>query len=118
MGAYLPHGCDTQPERWVLKLKAAYEAGYYKTEAAPDEQSGFPWQNKTCQDCAFWSNNRCQLYSQYRGPATDTCTCLDSGNQSGAQRMPRDHSSHGLRRWWEWLKGARYVDGRRSWALT
>jgi hypothetical protein len=34
MGGQPHHGCDTQPERWVLKLKAAYEVGYYKTEEA------------------------------------------------------------------------------------
>jgi hypothetical protein len=105
MGDLPHHGCDRQPERWILKLKAAYEAGYYKTEAAPDEQTGFPWQNKTCQDCAFWSNNRCWVHSESHSPAADICTCFDPGNQSGAQRMSGDHSSHGFRRWWEWLKG-------------
>jgi hypothetical protein len=37
--------CDAPPEPWVLKVKAAYEAGYYKTEVAPGEQTPIPWQD-------------------------------------------------------------------------
>jgi hypothetical protein len=105
MGAYLHHGCDTQPEPWVLKLRAAYEAGYYKTEAAPDEQTGFPWQNEACQDCTVWCSNRCRVYSDYRRATADACTCFDPGNHSEAQPMLHGHSCHGFRRWWQWLTG-------------
>src|SRR5947209_6480653 len=53
-------------EPWVDRLKQAYFAGYYQTEAAEDRQSRFPWQNKTCKDCPFWSSGICQVFAEYR----------------------------------------------------
>ena len=35
-------------EKWMQNLKAAYDAGYYRTEADLGEQLNFPWQNKCC----------------------------------------------------------------------
>lgn len=43
-------------DAWVYCLKKAYDAGYYRTEPAVDEQTPFPWQNKFCRDCPFWSD--------------------------------------------------------------
>jgi hypothetical protein len=40
-------------DRWLINLKTAYDAGYYRTEADLEHQSGFPWQNKRCRDCPF-----------------------------------------------------------------
>jgi hypothetical protein len=32
------------PDEWIKRLKAAYDAGYYKTEACEEQQVSFPWQ--------------------------------------------------------------------------
>jgi hypothetical protein len=32
------------PEPWMIRLKEAVDAGYYKTEADKELQESFPWQ--------------------------------------------------------------------------
>ena len=54
-------------EAWMARLKAAYDAGYYRTEAAEGEQTRFPWQDRTCGDCPFWSRNTCLVREARRG---------------------------------------------------
>jgi hypothetical protein len=39
-----------QPEPWMVRLKEAYDAGYYKTEVDRELQESFPWQNHTPRD--------------------------------------------------------------------
>jgi len=34
------------PDDWIKRLKAAYDAGYYKTEASEGKQVRFPWQTR------------------------------------------------------------------------
>jgi hypothetical protein len=41
-------------DTWLLRLKAAYEAGYYKTEAPVDEQIALPWSTQTDKRCTSW----------------------------------------------------------------
>ncbi len=87
----------------VYRLKEAYEAGYYKTEPEPNEQTPFPWQNKTCKDCPFWVNSICQMFTEYRGPQAHICTYFDNWNQQQAQTIIQERQSQAMRRWWEWF---------------
>jgi hypothetical protein len=91
-------------EPWVQRLKAAYESGFYQTEAAEGTQSGFPWQNKTCKDCPFWSNSICQVFAEYRGPRTHTCSYFDPWHREAAERVIKERQWRGFRQWWSWFK--------------
>jgi hypothetical protein len=64
-------------EVWLQGLKAAYEAGYYKTESAVGEQTPFPWQGKRCQDCPFWAHNTCRVFGERRSGLAHTCRQFD-----------------------------------------
>jgi hypothetical protein len=88
-------------DAWVARLKAAYDAGYYKTEAAEGAQTPFPWQNKTCKDCPFWANSICQVFAEYRSSTAHTCSYFDPWNHDQAQTIMRERQSQGFRRWWE-----------------
>lgn len=88
---------------WMLKLKAAYDAGYYRTEIEPALQSPFPWQNKSCKDCPFWSNSICQVFAEYRSSTAHTCSHFDPWNRDAAQNIIRERQWQGFRRWWEWF---------------
>jgi hypothetical protein len=68
-------------DQWLLKLKAAYQGGYYRTEADVEYQSGFPWQSRRCDDCPFWMNDVCQV----------TLTRCFSGDVPCAYFDPLDH---------------------------
>ena len=41
-------------DTWILRLKAAYDAGYYKTEPAVDEQTLLPWPTQASRWRASW----------------------------------------------------------------
>lgn len=60
-------------EDWLVRLKRAYDAGYYRTEAAVGLQTRFPWQDKTCKDCPFWQKEICTLYRERRSALAHTC---------------------------------------------
>lgn len=90
-------------DAWVYRLKHAYDAGYYQTEPAEGGQTSFPWQNKSCQDCPFWSSNICQVFAEYRSSTTHTCSYFDPWNRDQAKMVIRDRQEHGMRRWWEWF---------------
>ena len=90
-------------ESWVQTLKAAYDAGYYRTETALGNQSSFPWQNKFCRDCPFWSNSICQVFAEYRSSTAHTCSYYDPCNRQAAQTLIHDRQLQGFKRWWEWF---------------
>lgn len=90
-------------DSWLGRLKLAYEAGYYTTETAEGYQSGFPWQNKTCKDCPFWSNSICQVLAEYRSSTAHTCSYFDPWKRSAASQIIQDRQWQGFRRWWEWF---------------
>ena len=95
-------------EAWVLRLKRAYDAGYYKTEEALGEQEPFPWQNKTCRDCPFWLDTRwCQVHAEDRGPAEHTCSYFDAPAHAAARHIIDERLRLSQRRFWEWLSGNR-----------
>ena len=71
-------------EPWMLRLKAAYDAGYYRTEAAAGEQTRFPWQDRTCGDCPFWARNTCLVREARRGAGDATCKYFDPWNYAEA----------------------------------
>jgi hypothetical protein len=83
---------DTEIAPWMLRLKAAYDAGYYRTEAAEGQQMSFPWQNKTCKDCPFWSRNVCQIYAESRGTMAHTCVYFDVVNRELGQDLLRERT--------------------------
>ena len=90
-------------DTWVQTLKAGYEAGYYRTEAAIGEQMQFPWQGKTCKDCPFWANSICQVFAEYRSSTAHTCSYFDPWNRQQAQAIIQERQWQGFRRWWEWF---------------
>jgi hypothetical protein len=90
-------------DEWINRLKAAYDAGYYTTEAADGAQTPFPWQNKSCRDCPFWANSVCQVHAEYRGPLAHTCIYFDAANRPAAQSIIQGRRPEGVRRWWEWF---------------
>jgi hypothetical protein len=85
-----------KPEDWLARLAHAYRAGYYRTEAARDQQSGFPWQNKTCSDCPFWSNRTCYVFGERRSPMAHTCSYFDCWNREAARRIVLQRLGHDL----------------------
>lgn len=74
-------------EEWMLRLKAAYEAGYYRTEAAEGQQTRFPWQDRTCGDCPFWAQNTCLVREARRGARDATCRYFDTWHHSEAESI-------------------------------
>jgi hypothetical protein len=90
-------------DTWVVNLKKAYEAGYYRTEPGEGEQTTFPWQNKTCKNCPFWSNSICQVFAEYRSSTSHTCSYFDPWNRAAAQNIIQERQWQGFRRWWEWF---------------
>jgi hypothetical protein len=78
---------STAPEPWLLRLRAAYRAGFYKTESAVGKQERFPWQGKTCGDCPFWSNNQCSVFIERRSPLAHTCCYFDRANRAAAREL-------------------------------
>jgi hypothetical protein len=84
---------------WLLNLKAACEAGYYRTESAETEQETFPWQNKLCRDCPFWINDICQVDLGRCNGYRETCAYFDPPGYSAAraeilQRLERTWGAH------------------------
>ncbi len=78
-----------EPEEWMLGLKRAYEAGYYKTEPATDEQERFPWQDKSCRDCPFWLDTEwCEVFAREQHPTVHTCSYFDDLTLEGTTPSP------------------------------
>ena len=90
-------------ESWIYRLKDAYDACYYRTDAASQAQMSFPWQNKTCADCPFWNNSVCQVHVEYRNPDAHTCAFFDPWNREAARAMMTERQWGGFRQWWEWF---------------
>ena len=90
-------------DAWVYRLRDAYDAGYYKTEQAEEAQTGFPWQNKTCRDCPFWSNSICRVFAEYRDPASHTCSHFDPWHRAAGETILVERQTQGIRKWWDWF---------------
>jgi len=90
-------------DAWLFRLKAAYDAGYYKTEPTEGAQTLFPWQNKTCRDCPFWSNGICHVLAEYRGATWHTCAYFDPWNRGEALAIVRSRKEREMNRWRGWL---------------
>lgn len=99
-------GNPFEPEEWMVSLKLAVEAGRYRTEAAVDQQERFPWQGKTCADCAFWLDTVwCQVRAMEHPAENHTCPYFDSANHPAAQRIIEDRLQASRLRFWDWLAG-------------
>ena len=97
-GRWLPPGYSpapalcrrpADPEAWLLRLKAAYDAGYYHTEEDRERQTGFPWQNKTCKDCPAWREGHCGVFQTFRREFADTCGVFDLLRQPDTPKAER-----------------------------
>lgn len=93
---------ETQTD-WLIRLKAACDAGYYRTEPATALQVAFPWQNKSCRHCPFWSNSICRVHAEYRSATAETCMYFDDCNHADAEDIIRERQWQGYRRWWDWF---------------
>ena len=95
-------------DAWLLRLKRALDAGYYRTEAALGEQEPFPWQNKTCRDCPFWLDTSwCQVHGEPREAAAHTCAYFDESHRLAARHIVEERQRLAQRRFWDWLAGNR-----------
>lgn len=83
---------------WLLRLRAAVQAGYYRTESAVGEQERFPWQGKTCGDCPFWRKGKCLVRLTPRDASAPTCSYFDEPNRGAARAIiaRRRHDQ-----WWD-----------------
>jgi hypothetical protein len=84
----------------MIKLKAAYDAGYYQTEADVGAQTSFPWQGRTCADCPFWLNGVCRVYAVARDGKADTCPYFDPANHAEANHIITERMNEARRSWW------------------
>jgi hypothetical protein len=84
----------------LQKLKAAYDAGIYKTESAEGEQTPLPWTAKPRRDRSSWPESIRQ--AGYRNPA-GAYSDLE-GRKSGQDLVPE---LVGFHRWWAWFNGTR-----------
>lgn len=82
---------------WLRRLKEAFEAGYYRTEAAEGEQEPFPWQNRACGDCPFWIHDICLVHEIPRPANAHTCRYDDRAHREEGRVLLR-------RRRWELLR--------------
>ena len=89
---------DSDEEAWLLRLDAAYKAGFYRTEAAEDEQLPFPWQHRTCGDCPFWVQDHCLVHDASRPPDAHTCRYFDRPNRAEARAIIRQRRWEVMRR--------------------
>ena len=87
-------------EIWMLRLKAAYEAGYYRTESAEGEQTAFPWMNKTCKDCPFWMNGVCRVQAAQRDGHAHTCIYFDPEHRPAAEGIIESRMQAVRKIWW------------------
>ncbi|HLJ66277.1 MAG TPA: hypothetical protein VKX16_02805 [Chloroflexota bacterium] len=88
-------------DSWILRLKAGYDAGYYKTEAAEGKQEAFPWQGKVCKDCPFWLNSVCRVDAVQRSPHAHTCSYFDPWNRDAAKQVIAERMRQARRAWWD-----------------
>jgi hypothetical protein len=80
-------------EPWMVRLKVAVEAGYYRTEADEDKQTRFPWQDHTCGDCPFWVPNTCLVRGTRREARDATCRYFDPWNYPEAESIMQYNKS-------------------------
>ncbi|MGH2441723.1 MAG: hypothetical protein ACRDFX_00985 [Chloroflexota bacterium] len=88
-------------DEWIIKLRSAVEAGYYRTEVAAGEQTRFPWQGKTCGDCPFWHQRVCAIYETDRSPESHTCAYFDDANRAAGTDLLARRRRVAFRRWWD-----------------
>jgi hypothetical protein len=101
----MDHG---QVDEWMVRLRRAVEAGYFKTEAALGEQEPFPWQNKTCTDCPFWLETHwCQVHGADREPDAHTCGYFDPCSHTAARHIIHERELLAQRRYWDWFSEGR-----------
>lgn len=87
----------------LARLKAGYDAGYYRTESAEGEQTPFPWAGKTCKDCPFWKNSMCQVFAEYRSSLAHTCVYFDEPNHAVARELiAKGKGAAAAERDWPW----------------
>jgi hypothetical protein len=79
------HPVEVEP--WMVRLKAAVEAGYYRTEADEARQTRFPWQDRTCGDCPFWVPNTCLVRGTRREARDATCRYFDPWHHPEAESI-------------------------------
>ena len=89
-------------DSWMINLQRAYEAGYYKTEPAEEEQLALPWSGKTCRDCPFWLNNVCQVHARAQSGDAHTCWYFDEPNREIGRQAIDERMRQSRLRWWQW----------------
>lgn len=92
-------------EDWIHRLKAGYDAGYYRTETDRADQIAFPWQDKHCGDCPFWANGLCRVEGTLRSVSADTCTYFDSVHHAEARVLITERVHESRRKLWGWTDG-------------
>jgi hypothetical protein len=88
------------PETWMVGLKQAFEAGYYRTESATGSQTRFPWQGKSCRDCPFWQQGVCRVHAEQRSGSAHTCIYFDAPNHTAACELMESRMTAAQKMWW------------------
>ena len=88
------------PQAWLIELKQAVDAGYYRTEAAVEDQTRFPWQGKSCRDCPFWRESICRVHAEARSGRAHTCTFFDAPNRRAAVELMESRNTAVQKLWW------------------
>lgn len=87
---------NDQDRASLTRLKAAVTGGYYRTESREDgEPLQFPWQNRTCRDCAFFTKSAfvaggqgtCRVWLETRQEMAPTCRYHDLANRAEGQEI-------------------------------
>lgn len=84
---------------WLFNLKAAYDAGYYRTEVDSEAQSHFPWQNTTCGDCPFWMHDVCQVTLARCCSEEVPCAYFDPPDHEAARHAIVERLHVGWKQW-------------------
>ncbi|HLJ68276.1 MAG TPA: hypothetical protein VKX16_13035 [Chloroflexota bacterium] len=84
-----PRFHDPRPpatEPWLLGLKAAYDAGYYRSDVDPQAEKVAPWRLTVCQKCAFWHTGFCCIHLEIRRPGANACSLFHQSRQATVEQ--------------------------------
>jgi hypothetical protein len=91
-------------DEWLRKLKAAFDAGYYRTEADEGGQESFPWEGRVCQDCPFSMGDVCQVSLERCEPHGVPCAFSDPEGQAMGKALIEDRLQMAWRSYWKWQR--------------
>lgn len=80
----------TRADDWLIQLKTACEAGYYK--AGSDEAVCRPPDDAACRECFFWLNDFCRFWGSQREPDAPVCSFFQASPAAAAMEHQRNEA--------------------------